>query len=192
MTKVAVNGKIKIMKEKKEQNKILMVVAPRDFRDEEYFIPKEIFEKNGYKVLTASISCKMAIGRFGGEAEIDLEVSKANADNFDSIVFVGGSGVSNFIDDKDFHSLAKEAVKAGKVVGAICVAPAILAKAGILKGKNATVWHSTMDKSAMWILEGAGAKLGSSYIVIDGNIITACGPENSREFAKAIIKMLKI
>jgi protease I len=174
----------------KQQRKILMVVAQRDFRDEEYFIPKEIFEKADFKVLTASVSRKTAIGRFGGEAKIDLEISKANADDFDSVVFVGGSGASSVIDDKDFHNLAKGAVKADKVIGAICVAPAILAKAGVLNGKKATVWHSAMDKSAIWILEGAGAKLEESDIVIDGNIVTACGPEASKEFAKAIIKIL--
>lgn len=73
-------------------------------------------------------------------------------------------------------------------MGAICIAPAILAKAGVLKGKKATVWSSLMDKSAVKILEKSGADYLPDSVVADGKVITATGPLAAKEFAEKIIQ----
>ncbi len=43
-----------VSEKKEEKGKILMIIAPKDFRDEELSVPEEIFEKNGYRVYIAS------------------------------------------------------------------------------------------------------------------------------------------
>lgn len=50
-----------------------------------------------------------------------------------------------FIHNSVALRIAQDSVKLGKVLGAICIAPRILAEAGVLKGKKATVWHSEAE-----------------------------------------------
>ncbi|MEA3344083.1 MAG: DJ-1/PfpI family protein, partial [Patescibacteria group bacterium] len=79
-----------------------------------------------------------------------------------------------------------------KLLGAICIAPAILARAGALKGKKATVWNSAMDKSAIKILESNGAIFQPEPVVVENKIITANGSHAAEEFAETIIKIINL
>jgi len=106
-------------------------------------------------------------------------------------LFIGGSGAQEYIGDENCYRVARETVKAGKILGAICIAPAILAKAGVLEGKKSTVWSSAMDRSAVKILESSGAKYLAEPVVVDGKIVTASGPIAAKKFAEKIIEILK-
>jgi protease I len=170
--------------------KILMIIAFWDFKDEEYFVPKEIFEKAGFEVKTASAQEGTASGSEGGEVEVDLILNEVAIDDFDAAVFVGGPGAHKHLDDPTFHKIAQEAVAPQKLLAAICIAPAILAKAGVLKDKKATVWASVLDKSAVKILKENGAKYQPDSMVQDGNIITANGPAAAAEFGQKIAQWL--
>ena len=72
-------------------------------------------------------------------------------------------------------------------MAAICIAPVILAKAGVLRGRKATVWSSLMNKSGAKELKEAGCNVEEKRVVIDGEIVTADGPAVVKEFAEAII-----
>lgn len=171
--------------------KVAIIIAFRDFRDEEYFIPKEILESAGVKTTTASTSLGKAIGVQGNEAEVTVLLDNLNPADFDAILFIGGSGAYKLIDNEHCHQIAKEAVSNNKVLAAICVAPAILAKAGVLFGKKATVWSSPLDKSAVNILKENGAVYSGDDVVVDEKIITASGPQVAKEFANTLLEMLK-
>ena len=175
------------MTEKLGKKKIALVIAFRDFRDEEYFIPKQTLESAGAIITTASTSLGKAIGKLGGEAEINVLLEDIKVEDYDAVLFIGGPGAANYIEDETCHRIARETVGANKVLGAICIAPAILAKAGVLEGKKATVWSSAMDKSAVKILKESGAECLVDSVVVDGNIITASGPQAAKEFAQKII-----
>jgi len=71
------------------------------------------------------------------------------------------------------------------------ISPVILAKAGALKGKKATVWSSPLDRSPIKILEAQGAEFVDEKVVWDGNIITGNGPDAAREFGKTIADALE-
>lgn len=170
--------------------KIAIIVAFRNFRDEEYFIPKEIFEKAEAKITTISTAIGNAIGIHGGETEAQLTLEDLRISDYDAFIFVGGAGAKHFIESEDALRVAKEAAAAEKVLGAICVAPTILARAGVLFGRKATVWSSSMDKSAVRILQEEGALYHEASVVVDGKIITANGPEAAREFAEKALSVL--
>lgn len=170
-----------------EQGKILMVIAPLDFRDVEYFTPKKIFEAAGFEVQTASIQFGIARGADGGEAKIDLTVSQAEPANFSAVVFVGGSGMQQISDDESLQVLAIKFVKANKLTTAICVAPAVLAKAGLLAGKEATS-HPDVKQD----LEENGALFLDQAVVAGDKIITANGPEAAEQFANQILNKLNL
>jgi protease I len=172
-----------------EGKKILMIVAPENFRDEEFLEPKKVFEDNDATVVVASKGVQEAKGMFGAIAKIDLDISEVNVDEYDAIVFVGGSGSSIYYTDQTALNIAREAFNKGKVIGAICIAPGILANAGILDGKRATIWDSG-DGQYKNILEKGGAQYTGKNVEQDGNIITANGPHAAREFGEKIVEAL--
>ena len=179
-----------IMKKRGEKKKVAMVVAYRDFRDEEYFIPKNVFTQAGIEVTTVSEHTGTAVGASGGEAEVDLSFDQLNVDNFDAIVFSGGPGAYKYADDPIVQKIAQQAVGKNKILAAICIAPTILAKAGVLEGKRATVWSNVLQKTPIKILKENGAIYQGKPVVQDGNIITANGPQAAKSFAETVIRVL--
>jgi protease I len=171
--------------------KILMVIAFKDFRDEEYFVPKEILEESGAEVKTASSKTGYALGADGSETAVDYLVQDVDLNNFDAVVFVGGPGCLANLDNENSYNLAREVVAKNKILAAICVSPVILAKAGVLQGKSATVWSSPLDNEAVKILQDNGAIYKSQDVVTDGKIITANGPDAAKEFADTLVENLR-
>lgn len=173
-----------------EGKKIAMVIAFRDFRDIEYFIPRDTLLGAGAKIVTVSSQKGMAIGADGGEVQVSLDASEFQAENFDATVFIGGPGMGKKLEDESFQKIAKDTVESDKVLGAICIAPALLAKAGVLEGKKATVWSSPLDKSPIRMLEEGGAEYLAEDVVVDGKIVSASGPAAAKKFAEALIEVL--
>ena len=173
--------------------KVAFIIAYENFRDEEYFVPKEILEKQEAKVVTFSSKKGTALGMQGGEVEVNLTLEDLQVNGFDAIIFIGGQGAQVYFENSQAHRIARETVKRNRVLGAICIAPAILAKAGVLKGKAATVWSTPLDKSAVKILQENGAIWQdgrTNGVSIDGKIITANGPLAAQEFAEEISRLL--
>jgi len=162
-----------------------MVVASIGFKDDECFIPKEILEGRGASVKIASLNTGRAKSELGKEFEIDYAVDTIKPANFDAVVFVGGPGMVDLVREPSFVDLARDFYDAGKLVAAICVAPLILAKAGILEGKTATSWPDAATD-----LEEAGAEYTGKAVTQTEKIITANGPAAAKDFAMAIIKAL--
>jgi protease I len=81
------------------------------------------------------------------------------------------------------HKIAKDSVSNGKVLGAICLGPAILANAGVLENKKATVF---LDPQTEKIFKANNVINTNAVVEKDGKIITANGPKASYKFAKEI------
>jgi len=165
--------------------KAVMIIAERNFRDEELLKPRKILEEEGIKVTVASTSLNVAKGMLGARVKPDILVSEIKVDDYDVIIFVGGQGASQYWNDSLAHSIAKEAVEKDKILCAICIAPVTLANAGVLSGKKATVWSS--EKKS---LEAKGAIYTGKPVQVEGKIITAEGPQAAEEFGRAIVKAL--
>ncbi|MEN9950418.1 MAG: hypothetical protein RLY85_1170 [Bacteroidota bacterium] len=165
--------------------KVLLVIAPQVFRDEELFETQEEIEKAGLETVIASTFKGTCNGKLGGKAEATVGIDEAKAADYQAIVFVGGMGSQVYFDHAKAHDLAWEMYADGKVVSAICVAPVILAKAGLLKDRKATVFS---DEE--YTLKQYGALYTGEAVTIDGNIITGNGPASSRAFGKAVAKQV--
>jgi len=164
---------------------VLMVVASRDFRDEEYREPAQALAHAKAGVVVASSSKAEATGMLGHAVTPDLLLWQVNVSKFAAVIFVGGSGASEYFDDPTAHKIARDALAEGKLVAAICIAPSTLANAGLLKNKKATCFPSEREN-----LKQHGAKLVDQPVVHDGNILTADGPESARAFAKTLCDAL--
>ena len=165
--------------------KAVMIIAQNNFRDEELLKPKEVLEKSGVIVTVASSSLKESTGMLGAKVKPDILFTNINVADYDAVIFVGGSGASEYWDNPTAHKIANEANNAKKIVGAICIAPVTLAKAGLLKDKKATTFSSTIND-----IKSAGAKYTGAEVEIDGNIITASGPAAAQKFGETIVKAL--
>jgi len=172
-------------KSKVEGKKVVMIIASQSFRDEELETPKSVFEKQGAKVTIASSSLDTATGMLGAKVKPDMLISDINVADYDAIVFVGGSGATEHFDDSTAHKVARKAVEQNKILCAMCIAPAILANAGVLEGRKVTasVYADVYANLNEVTYTGADCQ-------VDGNIITARGPETREKFAKAIVKAL--
>lgn len=162
-----------------------MVLAREMFRDEEYDIPRRILERGGVNVAVASSVFGEAEGKYGLTAPVDLLIGDADMADYDGIIFVGGVGATEYFDHPAAHGLARESLEQRKITAAICIAPHILAAAGLLEGKKATCFPSEAEA-----IESYGADYTGAPVEIDGLIITANGPEAAEEFGLAVLDEL--
>jgi protease I len=165
--------------------KVVMIIASQNFRDEEFAEPYNLLKSNGAAVTVASSKTSPAKGMLGKVVTPDILVKDVAVADYDCVIFVGGAGASEYFNDKTAQNIAKETVQAGKVLCAICIAPATLANAGVLKGKKATCFSSVAN-----MLVKGGATVEKRDVVQDGKIITANGPGAAKEFAKTIAATL--
>lgn len=168
------------------EKKVLFIIAPANFRDEEYLYPREILEGEGVNVSVASRSLDEVWGMLGARVEPDLLLSEVKVDEYDGIVFIGGIGAKLYWNDEQALRICQEAISEGKILAAICIAPVTLACAEVLEGVKATVWPSEKDR-----LVEKGAIYTGREIEVDGKIITANGPNAARDFGNKILEALK-
>ncbi len=164
--------------------KILMIIAPENFRDEEYFHTRESLEKKGVEVSVASTKIKAVSGIDKTVIDTDLLIDEAT-DDYDGIVFVGGSGAKIYFNNEKALNLIRTFYEGGKIVAAICIAPVILGYAGILHDKKVTSWEGARED-----LLGFGADYTGKDVCVDGKLITARGPQSSYKFGKKVAKAL--
>ncbi len=170
--------------------KILIIIAFSDFQDYEYGKTREILESQGAEIILASSNRGEAVGKFGTKVKIDFSLDNVKTEDFEAIIFVGGPGAIGYQDDLQAHRIIQEAVAQNKILAAICIAPLILAQAGALKGKKATVWSSSTDRAPIEELEQTGAIFVAQDVARDGKIITANGPKATETFARTILEAL--
>lgn len=165
---------------------VLMIIAPERFRDEELFETKAELENDGHTVVIASTVKGICSGSRGGFATSTLTLKEVQTEKFDAVVFVGGGGSKVYFTNVEALRIASEMDRKKSVVAAICLAPVILAHAGILKGKNATVAGTKAR-----VIEESGAKYTGPGVTVEGNIITGNAPKSSRLFGQKINELLK-
>jgi protease I len=124
----------------------------------------------------------------GKAVKPDLLLKEAKAADYDAVVFIGGSGAGEYWNSPLAHALARSAAEAGRVVGAICIAPVTLANAGLLDGKMATVWPDCRNQ-----LRQKGAQIAADMPVVrDGRIVTGSGPVAAEAFGRELVKALTL
>lgn len=145
----------------------------------------------GVDLLTAGIR-KQVKGTWNLMVEPQAQLKDIRLDDFDALAIPGGFEEAGFYEDayaEEFLHVIRHFNEAGKPIAAICVAALPLAKAGVLKNRNATTYdlsggHRRKQLAAM------GAMVKNQRIVTDGNIITSIGPATAVEVAFMLLEML--
>jgi len=165
---------------------VLLVVAPRNIEDVEYLETRAALEKRGLAVEVASVSTDTAKGARGMSVTPNVAIDDAKADKYSAVVVIGGMGSITYLwGHEGLRSLLISAAGQGEYVGAICAAPATLARAGLLKGKSATGAEDAVSE-----MKKGGAAVASDAVVVDGKIVTGNGPRASAEFGEQLAVLL--
>jgi len=174
--------------------KVVFIIAPEGFKDEELLIPLEILKNEKIEIDIASTIQGECTGSDGTIVKSNKTLGEINVSEYDGIIFIGGPGTILIRKEAFALSIAREANEQKKVLGAICWAPTILAKSHTMKGRKATVWQGIdreYGRSTQQVLEMFEVEFVNEPIVIDYNIITADGSKSAEKFGKGIIKLLK-
>jgi len=165
--------------------KAALIVASENFRDEELFETKRALDAVGVETVIASTRLGILRGMLGNITEAGILVGQLNVDDYDAIIFIGGSGAVEYFANPFALNIAREAVRKRKILAAICVAPTVLANAGVLTGIRATSYLSEQGR-----LIQAGAIYTGIPVEQDRLIITGSGPAASIQFGRAVADTL--
>jgi len=157
-----------------------------DFNSEEFILTKQTFEKNGFKVFISSDAYALCQGDNGIKVKADVSIFNIHASNFNAVIFIGGDGVRRYWENKSYHKIANSFAQSDKVVAAICAAPIILQRAGLLNNKNATCYPPDRKE-----LERGSTKYQDASVVVEGKIVTGQSYLAAVEFADAVIQVIK-
>ena len=161
---------------------IYMFLAP-GFEESEAIVPLDIMRRAGLSVTTVGIGGRQITGSHGicVTADIDEEMFR---DTKPEMIFPGGMpGTANLDASATVHAAIDAALLCGGYLAAICAAPSVLGKRGLLRGKSATCFPGWEDK-----LEGA--ILCDRKTMRDGKILTAKGMGAATEFGLLIVETL--
>lgn len=143
-----------------------------------------ILRRAGVSVTLAGLSAGPLRGSRGVMLMPDRTIDDVLHDDFDMIVLPGGQpGTNNLKADVRVLGLVQRIAQQGKYVTAICAAPAVLATAGLLDGKQATSYPGTLDHFK-------NVKQQHAAIVEDGKFITSRGPGTAMDFALTLAERL--
>ncbi|MFH1978519.1 MAG: DJ-1 family glyoxalase III [Candidatus Aenigmatarchaeota archaeon] len=161
----------------------ILIPMAEGFEEIEAITVIDVFRRAGINTISVGLPGTMVTGAHGIKVFADKRLDEVNIDDFDALVLVGG--------DPGYHNLGKsqkiiEAIKrfeaAKKPVGAICTAPAILGKLGLLDERRATIYPG---------MEREIPRPRGNRVIDDDNIITSQGPGTAMEFAIQIVDKLK-
>lgn len=166
---------------------MVAVLLADGFETAEALVPVDILRRAGLEVALAGVGSLEIMSSHGIIVKADLAVEELDAEKLDMIVLPGGGvGVDNLRGSEAVKALILEMSGLGKLIGAICAAPALLAELGILGDRRAVCFPSMAEE-----LAGYGAKLQSDERVThDRNIITAQAAGSSFDFGLKLVAML--
>ncbi|MDD4909615.1 MAG: DJ-1/PfpI family protein [Candidatus Omnitrophica bacterium] len=162
-----------------------IVILAEGFEEIEAVTPIDVLRRAGVDVIAAGLTDVKIKGSRGLVVVADKKLEESGTD-FDACVLPGGSlGAKNLAASDKVRSLLIKMNQEGKIIAAICAAPAlVLIPTGILKGKAATCYPGMQDSF------GKNTAYKEDDVVVDGNIITSRGPATALSFALAIAEKL--
>lgn len=146
----------------------------------------DILRRAGVDVVTAGLDKTPVRASRGVTIIPDKTLDEAMKQEFDMVALPGGlPGADNLSNDPRIHEILKKLANSGRFTAAICAAPVVLAKAGLLKGKKATSYPGFLDKMA-----SPDITFTNKPVVKDGNVITSRGPGTAMDFALELVESL--
>ncbi len=160
----------------------ILVPFAEGFEETEAVTIVDVLRRAGIGVDTVGIPGTSVIGGHSIRVNTDKRLAEINVDDYDGIVLPGGNrGTENLVRTAQVIEMIKKFNSKGKLVGAICAAPLVLVKAGILENKKATI-HPGMEREL--------PHPRSDPVVVDGNVVTSQGVGTALDFSLKLVEIL--
>lgn len=154
------------------------------FEEIEALTPVDVLRRAGVEVTTVGVGGTGVVGAHGIFVEADIpDVMYADATPTAIILPGGMPGAENLHQSRAVDAAVRAGAKSGALLAAICAAPLVLGRRGLLAGKNATCYPGFEH-------ELSGATIADARVVKDGNILTAAGMGAALEFALSLAEIL--
>jgi protein deglycase len=146
----------------------------------------DVLRRSGLNVITVSVTDKLIVtGSHKIPVTADILFKDADYNKAEMIILPGGMpGAKNLSEHEGLNQQILKYFNEGKYLGAICAAPMVFGKLGILKGKNAVCFPG-------FEIFLQGAKIHQVPVIKDVKIITGRGPGVALHFALEIVRTLK-
>ncbi|MGC9457564.1 MAG: DJ-1 family glyoxalase III [Halothiobacillaceae bacterium] len=169
-------------------SKALILMAP-GFEELEAISVIDILRRAGVEVVVAGLAAGPLRASRDTVILPDATIDELpdDAEGFDLVVLPGGQpGANTLRDDPRVVSMVQAQWAAGRQVAAICAAPKVLARAGLLAGRRVTHYPGALDAA-----EAEGAEVTGAAVEVDGKLITGRGPGTALDFALALVEALE-
>lgn len=165
--------------------KTIYVFLADGFEEIEALTPIDVLRRAGLHVVTISVmNDQMVKGAHGVPVMADCMFEEIDNHAADMLLLPGGMpGAENLDTHEGLGKLIQEYADQGKWLAAICAAPLVYGKRGLLKDKKATCYPGFQD----YLL---GAEYTAGLVEKDGQFITAKGPGAAMDFAFAIVDLM--
>ncbi len=155
------------------------------FEEVEAIAALDVIRRGGIEIQSVGVGDKIITGSHGIPVVCDITDAEILLDQADGVILPGGMpGTNNLFDSDSVHKAIDCCADAGKLICAICAAPLILGRKGLLEGKEAVCFPGFED-------ELKGASISNKYVCTDGNIITAKGMGSAVNFGLAVVAYIK-
>lgn len=163
---------------------MITVLLADGFEEIEALTPVDMLRRAGKKVVTVGITGKTVTGAHGIPVIADGEPKDLPHDKIECLILPGGMpGTKNLDESPETDALINRTLSDGGRLAAICAAPSVLGKRGLLRGKKATCYPSFER-----FLEGATAS--TEKVVTDENVTTSRGAGTAMDFALELVSLL--
>lgn len=165
--------------------KSILIISADKFEDTELLVPYYRLKEAGYEVTVASIRKGKIVGKHGYEVKATEAVSDVDPAGFDALVLPGGKAPAVLREHREVLDTARQFMKSGKPVAAICHGPQVLISAGVLGGRRATSYESVKAE-----MEAAEVRYEDREVVVDKNLVTSRKPSDLPSFMREFMKKL--
>ena len=163
--------------------KIAILLAD-GFEEIEALTPVDLLKRVNVEIDMIGIDKPVICGAHGIKITADIVSYDADYTAYDAVILPGGMPGTLNLDKADFtNKILDSVISKGGRIAAICAAPLILGRRGLLKGKEAICYPGFEN-------ELIGAAISEKSVVTDGLITTAKGMGVALEFAKELVSLI--
>ncbi|MFH1531975.1 MAG: DJ-1 family glyoxalase III [Pseudomonadota bacterium] len=161
-----------------------VVLLAEGFEEIEALTIVDILRRAGVDLVTAGVGGLEITGAHGVTVLADLWLEDAPRDG-DAVILPGGMPGSEHLDVPEVADLVRAYAEAGKIVAAICAAPALaLSPTGVIDGRRVTCYPGFEAAFP------ASVERREDAVVEDGQVITSRGPGTAHRFALRLVERL--
>lgn len=165
---------------------MVYILLADGFEEAEALVPADLLRRAGIQTALVGVTGTTVTGSHGIAVAADLPLSRLDLTQARMVMLPGGSaGVDNLGASPAVPALLKEAAERGVWLAAICAAPTLLAREGLLKGRSAVCYPGLEDRMpGVQVPDGA-------RVVADGKIVTGQAAGSAFDFGLKLVEVLE-